>query len=141
MKKLSSLSVLGSFAATAAMLAGCSGSGPSSQVDPATALTVRDQSPGTAALSNGQKKVGQYVWVWRSKKLAVDQSAHVEAPCPTGYVVLGGGYKIATSKGYYGRPTASSRPSETFDGWVVDTEGGAYQKVTVTVYGACAPAK
>jgi hypothetical protein len=89
----------------------------------------------------GEKKVGQYVWVWRSKKIPVGGSAEIEAPCPANYVVLGGGYKIAAKGGYYGRPTASSRPSETFDGWVVDTEGGELEMLTVTAYGACAPVK
>jgi hypothetical protein len=89
---------------------------------------------------DGEKKIGQYVWVWRSKTIAIGKNAEIEAPCPTDYVVLGGGFKTAANGSYYGLRTASSRPSETFDAWVVDTGGAGYEMVTVTVYAGCAPA-
>jgi hypothetical protein len=89
----------------------------------------------------GEKQVGQYVWVWRSKTIPLGKDAEIEAPCPTDYVVLGGGYQIVAKGNYYGLRTASSRPSATFDGWVVDTGGAGYETVTVTAYASCAPAK
>lgn len=55
-------------------------------VAPASGQILR---PGLVA-PMGEKKVGQYVWVWRSERLRIRQRAEIEAPCPTGYVVLGG---------------------------------------------------
>jgi hypothetical protein len=86
----------------------------------ASPVQAQVSMPGAFVTPNGEKKVGRYVWVWRSAKIRTGQNGEIEAPCATGYVVLGGGYKIAGNGGYYGRPTASSRPSETFDGWVFE---------------------
>jgi hypothetical protein len=128
-------------AITAVFSTACGGGTSDHGYGPSTSLAGGQVLRPAFLGQTGEKKVGQYVWVWRSKKIQVDKSAEIEATCPTDYVVLGGGYKIAANGGYYGHPTASSRPSETFDGWVVDTDGGAYAIVTVTVYGSCAPEK
>jgi hypothetical protein len=84
---------------------------------------------------DGQKKVGDYVWVWHTGQVSKSGEMEVEADCPIGYVVTGGGY---LSKD---RLLFSPRPNAAFDGWVVTLEGSGYGPGRVTVYAGCAPAK
>jgi hypothetical protein len=104
---------------------------------PASAQVLR---PGFFIGPMGEKKIGDYVWVWRTEKLKVNEKAQIEAPCPTGYVVLGGGYQGVSGASPYGPDyVTASRPSETFDGWILEASGGAYLPVTVTVYATWGP--
>ena len=82
---------------------------------------------------NGEKKVGTYVWVWHTESFSKGQSGTVEADCPIGYAVLGGGYQ--ESENY---TISHTTPNEGFDGWIIDAGGGPYGNV-VTVYASCAP--
>src|SRR5580704_19032732 len=68
----------------------------------------------------GEKKVGQYVWVWHTVKVPAGRVETVEADCPIGDVVLGGGYR--ESDAY---TIAHTTPNGRFDGWIVDAPGGA----------------
>lgn len=86
---------------------------------------------------NGQKKVGQYVWVWASKKVQSGGSATIEADCPMNYVVLGGG-----SKNPVFMFTSQNMPNASFDGWIMQVGNSTSNPpTTVTVYASCAPAK
>jgi hypothetical protein len=83
---------------------------------------------------DGQKKVGQYIWVWHTARISKSGQMEVEADCPVGYVVLGGGY--FNKAGIIQWP----HPNEAFDGWVVNLVGSGYGPGSVTVYASCAPA-
>ena len=102
------------------------------------AATTFPQMQRTHFLETGGKKhVGPYVWAWRAKKLQGSQkTVEITADCPSGYVVVGGGYNSSTSWGavYYSFPNAD------FNGWTVTATGG-YGGATVTVYASCAPVK
>jgi hypothetical protein len=88
---------------------------------------------------DGQKKLGDYVWVWRSAKIASGSQRVIDADCPSGYAVLGGGYEVSLSVGvfiYY------SKPNNDLDGWTFSVgNSSSNPPVTVTVYASCAPAK
>lgn len=91
------------------------------------------------ASPSGQKQFGPYTWVWQSESFQpAKRSLHIEARCPAGEVVLGGGVKA----GALFTDIASSRPTSTFDGWHVyfyqNHQGGRF---TVTVYASCASAQ
>lgn len=83
---------------------------------------------------DGEKKFGQYVWVWHTE-IPPEKKVSVEARCPEGYVVLGGAYETTT--GAVG--VISSHPSADFNGWVVVTGGGSGYGGRITVYASCAP--
>jgi hypothetical protein len=85
---------------------------------------------------DGQKKVGDYVWVWHSATISKDSGREVEADCPVNYVVISGGYTES-------RPFAvgATTPTQGFDGWVVDAFASYSGSNTVTVYAGCASAK
>ena len=94
-------------------------------------------TPPTFDSPDGQKQFGPYTWVWQSRTFQPARTAvTVEARCPAGDVVLGGGAFAAP----LWRDIANSRPSPNFDGWRVrfykEAQGG---KFTVTVYASCAP--
>lgn len=86
------------------------------------------------ATPNGEKKIGQYVWVWRTEKIPVGPNKQVEVDCPTGDVVTGGGYKPNTVSVY------ESAPTPGFDGWMVYADTAYKGPNTVTVYAGCVPA-
>jgi hypothetical protein len=97
---------------------------------------------------SGEKKAGQYIWVWHSAKLEVDRSSKIiQAGCPVGYVVLSGGYHIAIDSG--GPVITASNPNQALDGWTVEVSPTyrsaasteVRQIATVTVWATCAPAK
>ena len=86
---------------------------------------------------DGEKQFGPYTWVWRSRTFQPVQGAvTVEARCPAGDVVLGGG---VVAPGLW-TSISNSRPSPNFDGWRVHFYrallGGTF---TVAVYASCAP--
>lgn len=93
-------------------------------------------TPPTFVSPDGQKQFGPYTWVWRSRTFQPAQTGvTVEARCPAGDVVLGGGVIAAP----LWRDIGNSRPSPNFDGWRVhfykEAQGGTF---TVTVYASCA---
>lgn len=83
----------------------------------------------------GEKKVGQYVWVWRTEKIPVDHERQIEVDCPIDYVVTGGGYRESNAFG-----VGETTPTPGFDGWVVEAFASYSGPNTVTVYAGCAPA-
>lgn len=86
---------------------------------------------------DGQKKVGAYVWVWRSGVIASSQAGQVEADCPLGRVALSGGYALKSGFLY---EVVATKPNPAFDGWVLIAIPGDSGPATVTVYALCAPA-
>lgn len=88
---------------------------------------------------DGEKKVGEYVWVWRSEKIASGGQRVVATDCPTDYAVLGGGYDVSPSVAVF---TYYSKPNSDLDGWTFSVANSSSNPpVTVTVYASCAPAK
>jgi hypothetical protein len=85
--------------------------------------------------ASGEKKVGQYIWVWRTEKVPKFHESLIEADCPVGYAVTGGGYYQKLSGGVF-----ESRPNGAFDGWIVEAGAGYSAANTVTAYAGCAPA-
>ncbi|MGA9273159.1 MAG: hypothetical protein WBV40_01475 [Candidatus Cybelea sp.] len=70
--------------ATAASIAACASAGTSS----APALTASASTPlGRLAGPAGEKKVGPYIWAWKSKKLLPRDNLpqQIEVDCPSGY--------------------------------------------------------
>ena len=92
-------------------------------------------APPTFIGPDGQKKIGQYVWVWHAGRISKSGQMQVEADCPVGYVVLGGGYN--SKAGIVRTP----HPNQAFDGWVVNLVGSGYEPGSVTVYASCAPSQ
>jgi hypothetical protein len=88
------------------------------------------------ARSDGEKKVGQYVWVWRSGTISSSQGSEIEADCPLNRVVLGGGYALKSGFLY---EVVATRPNAAFDGWVLIAIPGYSAPAVVTVYAVCAP--
>lgn len=89
---------------------------------------------GVLIAPDGEKKIGQYVWVWHSATVGSRSQGEVEADCPIGLVVLAGGYKLKAGS------VSSPRPNAAFDGWVINLYGSGYGKPgAITVYAACAP--
>lgn len=82
----------------------------------------------------GQKKIGQYVWVWTTRHIPKDHGVFIEADCPIGYVVLSGGYGQTVTL-----PVAESMPNAAFDSWVVEAFASYSGPNKVTVYASCAP--
>lgn len=113
------------------------------------ALPANGQAPPMPFVgSSGEKKAGQYVWVWHAAKLEVDRSSKtIQAGCPAGYVVLGGGYHVAIESG--GPAITASSPNQALHGWTVEISPGytstasteVRQIATVTVWATCAPPK
>jgi hypothetical protein len=98
---------------------------------------AQSSAPSGFVGPDGEKQFGPYTWVWKSRTFQPAQTGvTVEARCPAGDVVLGGGV-IASP---LWRDIANSRPSPNFDGWRVHfykyAQGGTF---TVTVYASCAP--
>lgn len=90
-------------------------------------------APPTFITPDGEKKLGQYIWVWHTQRLVKDRQVTVQALCPAGYVVLGGGYIGKGGFAEYGE-----RPSQTFDAWDVLVTVD-YSPAIVTAYASCAP--
>jgi hypothetical protein len=87
----------------------------------------------------GEKKVGGYVWVWRSEKIASGGQRVVATDCPSDYAVLGGGYEVSPSVGVF---IFYSKPNNDLDGWTFSVANSSSNPpVTVTIYASCAPAK
>jgi hypothetical protein len=85
----------------------------------------------------GEKKVGEYIWVWRAEKIRSGGQKVIEADCPHGYAVLGNGYQVDPPDLIY---TGYSKPNGGFDGWTVSAgNSSSNPPVTVTVYASCAP--
>jgi hypothetical protein len=89
--------------------------------------------------ADGEKKVGQYIWVWHAEKIPSGGQRVVATDCPTNYAVLGGGYEVSPSVAvfiYY------SKPNSDLDGWTFSVANSSSNPpVAVTVYASCAPAK
>jgi hypothetical protein len=118
------------FAAVAAVviLVGCAGgdaAGTSSAPPTAASASTVSSYRG----SEGHKKIGPYVWVWHTVKLAKETT--IEANCPVNYAVIGGGFRGAISDVH------ASFPDSALTGWVVSAYGGGQG----TVYAGCAPVK
>jgi hypothetical protein len=89
----------------------------------------------TFTTPDGEKKVGDYVWVWHTERIAERHEEAVEADCPVGYAVTGGGYRDTANDVLYGMPNPG------FDGWIVEAAARYSEPNTVTVYAGCAPGK
>jgi hypothetical protein len=86
---------------------------------------------------DGEKKVGQYIWVWHAEKLPGGAQKVIEADCPHGYAVLGNGYQVDPPDLIY---TGYSKPNGGFDGWILSAgNSSSNPPLTVTVYASCAP--
>jgi hypothetical protein len=85
---------------------------------------------------DGQKKVGDYIWVWHSEKFSPSNTGEIEADCPLAHVVIGGGYSV---KGAFS--VGATTPNAAFDGWIITGLSGYNEGATVTAYASCAPAK
>lgn len=122
--------------AAAAGIAACASVG-SSSAPPATASA---STPfGKLTSPAGQKKVGAYVWAWKSKELLPRDHLpeQIEVDCPSGYVAIGGGFRNP-----YGYLTVlDSHPNVAFKGWVVTAFNNGYFAGRVTANVSCAPLK
>jgi hypothetical protein len=121
--------------ATAACIAACATSGASSAPTAASASTPFDRLASPA----GEKKVGPYIWAWKSKKLLPRDNLpqQIEVDCPSGYVAIGGGFRNP-----YGYLTVlDSHPNVAFDGWIVTAFDNGYFSGRVTANVSCAPLK
>jgi hypothetical protein len=107
------------------------------------ALPVRGQvftPQGLMASPEGQRKEGNYVWVWRSEIVTPSKVSKIVVSCPPGYVALSGGYE-GVKNGYYGGfDLFANKPTTTFDGWLI-VAGGTSPRgpTTMTVYATCVP--
>jgi hypothetical protein len=89
---------------------------------------------------DGQRQVGNYVFVWRSASITTLTVTEIEAQCPTGDVVLAGGYQGTIGAFWGGFNLYASEPSSTFDGWVIEAIGTTQHRTTMmTVYATCVP--
>jgi len=89
--------------------------------------------------ADGEKKVGQYIWVWHAEKIPSGGEKVIEADCPHGYAVLGSGYEVSPSGGLF---IFYSKPNNSLDGWTFSVGNSTSNPpVTMTVYASCAPAK
>jgi hypothetical protein len=122
--------------ATAAGITACATAGMSS----APPTTASASTPfGKLASPAGQKKVGPYIWAWKSKKLLPRDNLpqQIEVDCPSGYVAIGGGFRNP-----YGYLTVlDSHPNVAFDGWIVTAFDNGYFSGRVTANVSCAPVK
>jgi hypothetical protein len=119
------------FAAVAAVvtLVGCAG-GDAAGTSSAPPTVASASTPVNSYRgSEGHKKIGPYVWVWHTVKLAKETT--IEANCPVNYAVIGGGFRGAISDVH------ASFPDSALTGWVVSAYGGGQG----TVYAGCAPVK
>jgi hypothetical protein len=122
--------------ATAAGIAACATAGTSSA--PPTAASA--SAPlGRRASPAGQKRVGPYIWAWKSKKLLPRDKfpQQIEVDCPSGYAAIGGGYR--NPNGYLS--VLDSHPNLAFDGWIVTAFDNGYFSGRVTANVSCAPLK
>jgi hypothetical protein len=116
-------------------LASCNG-GPQS---PNGALDASNGSPYSGPDlkgPDGQKRVGSYIWIWRTAKVE-GYIKSVEVDCPLKYFTTGGGYQAK------GALIFGSKPNAAFDGWILQAlaQGSGPPSISVIVYAACAPAK
>jgi hypothetical protein len=121
---------------TTAGIAACATAGTSS-APPAT-QSARTAS-GALASPAGQRKVGAYIWAWKSKKLLPRDHLpqQIEVDCPSGYVAIGGGFRNP-----YGYLTVlDSHPNVAFDGWIVTAFNNGYFAGRVTANVSCAALK
>ena len=96
---------------------------------------ARLQTQPVFVIPDGEKKVGDYVWVWRTERIAERHQEAIEADCPVNYAATGGGYRDTANDVLYSMPNAG------FDGWVVEAAARYSEPNTVTVYVGCAPIK
>jgi ABC-type Fe3+-hydroxamate transport system substrate-binding protein len=122
--------------ATAAVIAACATSGTSSA--PPTSASASTPL-GQLASPAGQKKVGPYIWVWKSKNLTPKDTfpRQIEVDCPSGYAAIGGGYR--NPNGYLS--VLDSHPNLAFDGWIVTAFDDGYFSERLTANVSCAPLK
>ena len=121
---------------TAAVIAACATVGTSSAPPAATSATTPFDRLASPA---GQKKVGRYIWAWKSKKLLPRDHLpqQIEVDCPPGYVAIGGGFRNP-----YGYLTVlESHPNVAFDGWIVTAFNNGYFAGRVTANVSCAALK
>jgi hypothetical protein len=112
--------------ATATGIAACATTGTSSA--PPTAASASTPF-GKLESPAGEKKIGPYVWVWRTAKLYKETT--IEADCPVNYAVMGGGFRGSISDVH------ESFPNAALTGWVVSAYGGGRG----IVYAGCVPVK
>jgi hypothetical protein len=108
----------------------------------ALALPVRGQDfvRSPLAVPDGEKKVGEYVLVWSSGKIAANRVSEIGVSCPPGYVAIAGGYQGIVGRQFGGFNLYASRPNLAADGWVIEAAGtGVGKPTTMTVYATCAP--
>ena len=130
MKQLSRCHVFIASALAVVSLAGCNSAGMQSSGPAVNGQPLRYDLVG----SSGEKKVGQYVWVWRTATVKVGEGYKtIEADCPSNYAVTGGGFRLQ------GGFVNASKPNDAFDGWVIvaSSTGTSHD----TTYAGCAPAK
>jgi hypothetical protein len=104
---------------------------------------VNGQSPQPDLIgSSGEKKVGQYTWVWRSVRIVASKAPKITVACPQGDVVLSGGYQGLIGPYHGGFSIYGSGPSSSFDAWIFYAVGtGRSETTKMTFYAGCAPAK
>jgi hypothetical protein len=118
--------------ALGAVLSGCNGTEPQSST-PEAAVHVAGgiwNTSDSVAKPDGQKKIGPYIWVWRTVTLYKETT--VETDCPVNDAVISGGIKSANSSGIHG-----SYPNAALTGWIVSVFG--YGRGTA--FAGCAPVK
>lgn len=123
----------------AATLAGCNGDvvQSSTPVDAGAASSAALARAEVGA--DGEKRVGRYVWVWRTAKMDYGYGT-IEVDCPANYSVVGGGYHMQDRFLSEGAGINASKPNDDFTGWMV--VGTTHMvKTRGTVYAACAPIK
>jgi|HubBroStandDraft_4_1064222.scaffolds.fasta_scaffold15914_5 hypothetical protein len=88
----------------------------------------------------GQQSVGKYIFVWKSASVTTLKVTEIEAVCPSGYVVVAGGYQGTIGSFWGGFNLWASEPSPKFGGWVIEAIGSTQHRTTMmTVYATCAP--
>ncbi|MGB8909620.1 MAG: hypothetical protein WCC84_12825 [Candidatus Cybelea sp.] len=122
-----------------ATLAGCNGGAVQSSA-PVDADAASSAALTRAEISSdGEKRVGHYVWVWRTAKMDYRYGTN-EVDCPANYSVVGGGYHMQDRFLSEGAGINASKPNDDFTGWMV--VGTTHMvKTRGTVYAACAQVK
>jgi hypothetical protein len=98
--KTSGLTVFSSGVLAASLvLAGCDNAGIQSQSGSSQARSQTSIPNIHRATGTGQKKVGQYWWVWNTVEIPPQTTQDVYADCPVKYIPTGGGYVMGHVEG------------------------------------------
>lgn len=116
------------------LLTGCSGSSPEfGATASGTTPGQRHQVPTRTLGPAGQRKEGQYVWVRQKFVIPPGIGVDVEAECPLGYVVIGGGYDVESGTLH----VTATKPNLAFDRWIVSGKRNFSEYIKVTVFASC----